>query len=99
MASTSNFGETSCRLGAKIIKPGSALFIRPKFPWPEGASKSASTNGKAGAGGPGSRSWEETAGAQRREQTGEGRGHGAGFLNWFHSFEDVDTFEAFKGKL
>ena len=87
MASTSNFAETSCRLGAKIIKPVSALFMRPKFLWPEGASKSASTNGRAGAGGPGSHSWEETAGAQRRERRrGEGRGQGAGFLNWFHSF-------------
>lgn len=89
MAGTSNLAETSRRLGAKIIKPGSALFIRPKFPWPEGASKSSSTNGRAGAGGPGSHSWEETAGAQRRERAsegGQGRGHGAGFLNWFHSF-------------
>lgn len=74
-ASTSNLAETSCRLGAKIIKPGSALFIRPKFPWPEGASKRASTNRRAGAGGPGSRSWEETAGAQRR-------GAGGGTWPW-----------------
>lgn len=87
MASTSNLAETSCRLGAKIIKPGSALFIRPKFLRPEGASKSASTNERAGAGGPGSHSWEETAGAPRRECS-EGRdvATGAGFLNWFHSF-------------
>lgn len=70
MAGTSNLAETSCRLGAKIIKPGSALFIRPKFPWSESASKSASTNGRAGAGGPGSHSWEETAGEQRRERRG-----------------------------
>lgn len=98
VASTSNLAETSCRLGAKIIKPGSALFIRPKFPWPEGASKSASTNRKAGAGGPGSHSWEETAGAQRREGRGEGRGHGAGFLNWFHSFWGRGHFWGFQGE-
>lgn len=98
LASTSNLAETSCRLGAKIIKPGSALFIRPKFPWPEGASKSASTNRKAGAGGPGSHSWEETAGALGRERRGEGRGHGAGFLNWFHSFWGRGHFWGFQGE-
>lgn len=101
VAGTSNLAETSRRLGAKIIKPGSALFIRPKFPWPEGASKSSSTNGRAGAGGPGSHSWEETAGAQRRERAsegGQGRGHGAGFLNWFHSFWGRGHFWGFQGE-
>lgn len=74
----SNLAENFCCRGAKIIKPRPALFIWQKFPLSVGASKNVSTNGRAGARGPGLSAGRRLRG--RRGESGGGRDVATGLL-------------------